>query len=187
MISGNFYLDVNEYVNQNGGLPTASKNSEEKLHEIGIKPRSLDLGKMYFFRYLTPDEPKFDSSPIILFLGLNESRNIQGLNLHYIPYNFRKDLLTEIVESYTSIIEEELKKINAPNNQNPLDDFIWENVNNAFGDRYNLKHVIRQYRISRILEIKVIGYEYWYLGAVNNEDFFINTTINKEQSLYYEV
>ncbi len=32
----------------------------------------------------------------------------------------------------------------------------------------------------------VLGYEDWYVGAVNNEDQFFGGNINQAQSLYYK-
>jgi hypothetical protein len=33
--------------------------------------------------------------------------------------------------------------------------------------------------------MRVIGYEDWYIGAVNDENRFHGTTIKRAQSLYY--
>jgi hypothetical protein len=40
--------------------------------------------------------------------------------------------------------------------------------------------------MDRMKDPYVIGYENWYVGAVNNENQFYGGNINQAQSLYYK-
>jgi hypothetical protein len=186
MIVGDFNIDLEQYIQENNGRVSASKKSSIDIENTGESVRGFfETGKMYTYRYFTPNELKYDTNPIILSLGLNESKNLIGINLHYIPYDDRLNLINNVIRSYESIISKELNDLNPPRYQKSLDSFIWENVNNAYGRKYNLKYAVRQYRFDRIRKPKVLGYENWYLGAVNDENYFFGTNINEAQSLYY--
>lgn len=186
MIVGDFNIDLDEYIKMNNSRIGASKKSQIDIPNIAESVRGFfDLGKMYTYRYFTPDELKYDTNPIILSLGLNESKNLVGINLHYIPYNDRINFINNIIKSYNSVISKELNNIKSPSSQKSLTSFIWENVKLSYGIKFNLKYAVRQYRFDRIKNPMILGYENWYLGAVNDENQFFGTNINEAQSLYY--
>jgi hypothetical protein len=186
MIIGDFSTDIDNFIRENLGRVGASKRSQFEINKIGIKVTGgFETGKMYTYRYFTPDESSYDTNPIILYLGLNNSKNLVGINLHYIPLDPRIQLVDKIIRSYDPIISMEIKKAINPKNQKKLDTFIWENVNLAYGRKFNIKYAIRQYKLDRIKKPLLIGYENWYLGTVNNENNFFGTNINEAQSLYY--
>ena len=51
---------------------------------------------------------------------------------------------------------------------------------------YNLSYCVRQYRMKQIEKIKVLGYEDWYLGTLNDEDNFSGTNMRMVQNNYYK-
>ncbi len=73
-----------------------------------------------------------------------------------------------------------------PENQSPITNFRWEFVKRAFGKKYNLTYCTRQYIIKKMKNPYVLGYEDWYVGAVNNENQFYGGNINQAQALYYK-
>ena len=73
-----------------------------------------------------------------------------------------------------------------PENQSPITNFRWEFVKQAFGKKYNLTYCTRQYIIKKMKNPYVLGYEDWYVGAVNNENQFYGGNINQAQALYYK-
>lgn len=183
-----FTKELDSYLKNNKGYVNASKQSQIDLYDVGLSSVGrFKVGKMYTFRYFTPDEPRYDTSPIILSLGFNSSRNVLGLNLHYIPYSVRIDFMYRIVKSYSSFFTRQISGslIKNPRLQPGLSGFTYESLNSALGGRYNFKHAIHQYRLDRIRSPYIIGFENWHLGAVNNENFFFGTNINEMQSLYY--
>lgn len=186
MIVGDFNTDLEEYIKSNNGKVLSSKKSQYEIQSVGEPIRGFfETGKMYTYQYYTPHELKYDTNPIILSLGLNESKNLIGINLHYIPYNERVEFTKNIIKSYRPIILRELNNLKNPSNQKSLSSFVWENINLVYGKKFNLKYAVRQYKFNRIQKPMVLGYENWYLGVVNDENNFYGTSIKEAQSLYY--
>lgn len=187
MIFGNFEDDLNQYLKENKGRIGASKASTNILSSIGIKSKGpLESGRMYSFRYFTPDETFYDTYPIVIGLGSIHGINQLGINLHYVPYSQRISLLKDIMRSYEGVFESQLKFVGSPEKQTFIKNFTYENVKQSLGKRYNLKYAIRQYRMDRMKSPRLFGYEDWYLGAVNDDNFFFGGNINQAQALYYK-
>ncbi len=183
-------LEIETYVKTNKGRRKASKVSQSQLSLIGSRYSGrFDLGKMYSFEYFGADEAWYDTSPIIIGLGSSPSGNGVGINLHYIPYDIRISIINRIWSSFSAIIQAQLNGSNLgkPLNQSSLTGLSWDNLKSAYGKLYNLGHCVKQYRLDRIRNMRLIGYENWYIGAVNDENMFYGTTIKKAQSLYYVV
>lgn len=187
MIFGNFEDALNQYVKENRGRSGASKSSLISLKTAGVTSKGpLENGRMYCFRYFTPDESFYDTYPIVIGLGNSVGINQLGINLHYIPYEIRIPFIKDILKSFSSLIESQSKYIGYPDKQLPLNEFTYDSIKESLGKKYNINYAIRQYRIDRMKNQLVLGYESWYLGAVNNENFFFGGNINQAQSLYYK-
>lgn len=187
-IIGSFTEDLDLYLRENNGRAGASKASPIDLDKVGVKDTGvLEKGKMYYFRYFTPDETFYDTNPIVLGLGKSLDDNQLGINLHYIPYEVRIPFLTDVVRSFKSIISQQIKgsKEN-PKLQSILKEFTYDNLKFSLAKKYNLKYAVRQYRLDRIRKPKVLGYEDWYIGAVNDQNNFFGGNINEAQALYYK-
>ncbi len=188
MIVGSFKEDLDIYLAENRGRSGASKTSDKDLSNIGAKAKGiLDTGKMYSFEYFTPDESFYDTYPIVLGLGKSIDGHQLGLNLHYIPYEARIPFLSDVVKSFKSVIESQISMAQGkPQTQSRLKEFTYENLKKSLGRKYNLTYAVRQYRIDRIRKPRMLGYEDWYIGAVNNENHFFGGNINQAQALYYK-
>lgn len=189
MLSGNFNEDLTSYIKENRGRLRASNKSVADLTDVGqVSNGMLSTGKMYSFRYFTDDETFYDTSPIVIGLGMSESSNQLGINLHYIPYNIRLSFIRDILRSFNGLIKREINGPNLgyPNRQRRIPYFVYEAVKHSLGLKYNLTHAVRQYKLSRIRSIRTIGYENWYIAACNDEDNFVGGTISRAQALYYK-
>jgi hypothetical protein len=188
MIFGNFKDDLNQYILEKKGLSGASKASTADLYNIGESSRGpLEQGRMYFFRYFTDDETFYDTYPIVIGLGNSPfGVNQLGINLHYIPYNSRISFMNDIIRSFPHVFNFQLKTASNPSKQKFIKDFTYDAVKKSLGKKYNLSQAIRQYKMDRMRIPKLIGYENWYIGAVNDEDFFFGGNINQAQALYYK-
>lgn len=188
MIVGNFQEDLDIYLTENKGRNGASKKSSIDLYQLGVNAKGpLERGKMYTFRYFTEDETFYDTAPIVLGLGKSIDGNQLGINLHYIPYDARIPFLKDIVRSFQGLIDLELRnKIGNINAQSPLNQFTYEAVKESLGKKYNLTYAIRQYRLNRMKKPISLGYEHWYIGAVNEDNNFFGGTIQNAQALYYK-
>lgn len=189
MTINDFNKTLDKYVKDNKGPVLASRQSQKDMSNQGLRSLGrFKIGKMYSFRYFTPDEPKYDTYPLIISLGAYQDGHILGLNLHYLPYTVRVDFVSRIIKSYTSFFSRQIAGniIKNPRLQPALNGFNYNSLNEAFGSRYNFKHAIHMYKLDRIGSPIIIGYENWHLGVVNNENYFIGTNINEAQALYYK-
>ena len=186
---GEFNQDLEIYLAENKGRIGASRQSSIDIQNISAKSKGiLNPGKMYCFEYYTKDETFYDTKPLVIGLGESDNGHQLGLNLHYMPYEARIPFLTELVKSLQSTISN-LTKGNAlgnPERQGSIPALKWEFLKAAYGKKYNLTYCTRQYMIDKIKNPYVLGYEDWYVGAVNNEDQFFGGNINQAQSLYYK-
>lgn len=179
---------IENYVKENRDRRRASRVSQSEIQRVSTSSGGrFDLGKMYTFRYFTVEEPWYDTQPIVLGLGPGPDGNQLGLNLHYMPYLIRKSMLNLIWTSFSATIQQQLKGTNLgkPSNQAPLIGFTWSNLKQAYGQMFNLEHCVKQYRLDRMSEPRILGYESWQVGAVNDENRFHGITIRQAQALYY--
>jgi hypothetical protein len=187
-IVGSFQEDLDIYLTENRGRTGASKKSDAELSSIGTKSKGeLENGKMYSFQYFTPDEFFYDTYPIVIGLGKSIDNHQLGLNLHYIPYEARIPFVSDVVRSFQNVISTQIN--NAPGNPNAqsrLSEFTYDNLKKSLGRKYNLTYAIRQYRMDRMKKPRMLGYEDWYIGAVNNQNHFFGGNINEAQALYYK-
>jgi hypothetical protein len=185
MIIGNFTDDLNIFLEENKGRSGASKYSTVSLNTIGSPSKgTLEQGRMYAFRYFTNKETFYDTYPIVIGLGSSFGINQLGINLHYIPYDSRISLIKDIVKSFPSIFESQLKYAGNAKMQMYMKEFTYDAVNQSLGKKYNLKYAIRQYNMKNMKDPRVLGYEDWYVGAVNDSNFFFGGNINEAQALY---
>ena len=185
---GSFQEDLDIYLADYKGRTGASKQSDKDLKTIGsIAKGTLDNGKMYSFEYFTPDETFYDTYPLVLGLGKSDNNHQLGLNLHYIPYDARLPFLSEVFRSFKNVISTSINKASSdPANQARLEQFTYDNLKKSLGRKYNITYAIRQYRLDRIRKPRMLGYEDWYIGAVNNQNHFFGGNINEAQALYYK-
>jgi len=185
---GSFQEDLDIYLADYKGRTGASKQSDKDLKTIGsIAKGILDNGKMYSFEYFTPDETFYDTYPLVLGLGKSDNNHQLGLNLHYIPYEARLPFLSDVFRSFKNVITTSINKAPSdPIAQKRLDEFTYDNLKKSLGRKYNITYAIRQYRLDRIRKPRMLGYEDWYIGAVNNQNHFFGGNINEAQALYYK-
>jgi len=189
MIIGSFTDDLDLYIAENKGQSKASKASSKDLLSMGVKGTGvLDQGRMYAFRYFTENETFYDTFPIVIGLGAvpGSMTNQLGINLHYIPYDARIPFMEDIIKSFSGFFERQSNNAGEVAKQTFNKDFTYEAVKKSLGRKYNLTYAIRQYRLDRMKDPKIIGYEDWYLGAVNDDNFFFGGSILQAQDLYYQ-
>jgi hypothetical protein len=182
---GDFKADLDVYLTESKGRTGASKRSTSDIITQGAKGKGLlEAGKMYSFKYYTTEEHFYDTNPIVIGLGESDDGHQLGINLHYMPYESRIPFLTQLTSTLKSQIQN--KVASNPANEAPIPMFQWKFLKRALGKKYNLSYCVRQYKIDRMKDPYVIGYNNWYIGAVNNEDQFFGGNINQAQSLYYK-
>jgi len=192
-MGGEFVQQVKEYVKELGGRAKASKSSFPyienltKTKEAVTSNGRLEKGKMYVFRYFTPDEKAYDSYPVVIGLGMSDDGHQLGINLHYIPYDTRLQFVQNFKDSYIGSIRESTIGVYSYNAQTqlPIDIVDYKNIKYAFGRKYNITYAIRQYSLKRMRKPLALSYENWHVAVVNDENFFIGTSINEAQSKFF--
>ena len=182
---GEFKADLDIYLTESKGRSGASKRSTSDILVLGAKSKGpLEPGKMYSFNYYTTEETFYDTKPLVIGLGESNDGHQLGINLHYMPYEARIPFLTQLTSTLKTQIQSKVKE--DPSKEDPITTFKWEFLKRALGKKYNLTYCVRQYRMDRMKDPYVIGYNDWYVGAVNNEDQFFGGNINQAQSFYYK-
>jgi hypothetical protein len=186
MLLCNFNDDLNQYIEIHRGRSGASKASTMDLEKTGIEARGpIERGRMYTFRYFNANEKFYDTYPIVIGLDNLNKSNQMGINLHYIPFEARIPFIEDIIKSFSYVFESELKNAGNPEKQMFIKNFTYEAIKKSLGKKYNLAYAIRTYKIGKIKKPRLLGYEDWYLGAVNDDNFFFGGDINQAQLLYY--
>ena len=185
---GVFKEDLDIYLTENKGRTGASKQSINDIISIGAKSKGLlESGRMYSFNYYTTEEIFYDTNPLVIGLGESDDGHQLGINLHYMPYEARLPFLADLSKSFKSVISTSIDKAQGnPSLQKPITNFKWKFLKKAYGKKYNITYAIRQYRMDRIRKPRMLGYEDWYIGAVNNQNHFFGGNINDAQALYYK-
>lgn len=188
-VAKTFSNNLNEYIKNNGGRRGASEKSVGDIINLSARSRGLlKRAKMYSFEYFTKGELFYDSNPLVIGLGKANGVNQLAINLHYMPYDIRRSFLEDLLNSLTRSISKQINgpKLGNPSSQNEINFVNWENLEIAFGKKYNLKYCIRQYRMDRMIKQYQLGYENWHIGCANDQNRFIGGDIGKAQSLYYK-
>ena len=139
MFKDNFRIDIKNYIKEHKSKILASRQSQGDLHIIGDHVRTFNFGKLYVFRYFTPDEEIYDTNPIILYLGRSDDNNYLGFNIHYMPHHIRVNFLADIRRSFQNVIKYEIEKLNPPKRQRSLAGFNYNNLKAAYHNKYNIK------------------------------------------------
>jgi hypothetical protein len=182
---GEFKADLDIYLTESKGRTGASKRSTSDILVIGAKSKgTLEAGKMYSFEYYTTDETFYDTRPLVIGLGESDDGHQLGINLHYMPYEARIPFLTQLTATLKNQIQS--KADENPLKEAPITTFQWKFLKRSLGKKYNLTYCVRQYKMDRMKNPYVLGYNDWYVGAVNNEDQFFGGNMNQAQSLYYK-
>lgn len=186
MVLGNFEDDLNLYLSSNSSKILASKKSFLDLKTIGEDGDGLlGYGKMYCFKYFTQSEKFYDQFPIVLGLGPTDTNNQLGINLHYIPYNIRLTFIRNILENNKRFFNSQIDYYGNVKRQDELSTFNYEFLK-GYLKGYNLNYAVKQYRLDRMVEPRDIGYENWYIGVVNDENFFFGGNISQAQDLFFK-
>lgn len=188
MISGVFEDDIEQYL-INLGKTNINLQTEYDLDGVSTPFNGFfQAGKMYTYRYFTPDEKIYDTQPIIIALEYSSKDNLIGLNLHYLPINIRIDLISRIIKSYEPVFSSNSRNrrlVNPELQQSLGRSFNYDNLKKSYQNKFNILYAVRQYRLDRIINPFIIGYENWYIGVANNNDMFHGATIKNIQAQYY--
>jgi hypothetical protein len=183
---------ISDYVKGLKGLNQARNSTESWIRDaknstgdksIARTNEIFKPGKIYIFRYENPldKERMWDLNPTVLSLGRVDGLDI-GINLNYLNYNQRVNLLSTVYDQYSNIIEDTIERFGTNAlNQKSIPAMNYDNIS-RFLEKSQYSKACRKYFTSKRKNTIVVGYNHWDKVAVINTSNFMNGDINKAQS-----
>ena len=78
------------------------KITAEDIFNDGRAVRRPFFGRMYFYRYYPKTALKleyYDEYPLVVPIKMESSNKFLGMNFHYLPFNYRTQLMDVLMES----------------------------------------------------------------------------------------
>lgn len=181
-----------------GLIPRASILTPMKIGDLDI-----DFGNVIEFKYnpITKNLPYYDKTPMIFYLG-GDNNNILGLNLHFIPEKYRREMVDLILQvkikiGATAIQVQEIIKNNPRVTTVQLNEALFGSVTNIEKTLTGRKGVdwtafttlsgnpvvramkvgLRVYKVSNIGKIKKLEYISEDVGKLSKKQEKLNETI----------
>ena len=145
------------------------KNTRNSSGDTSVRRDSgvFKPGKIYVFRYESPvrDNKMWDRNPVVLSLGRVDGMDV-GINLNYLPYAKRLDLLDRVYEQFRNVIERSIKNSGSDAlSQNGIKSMQYENVQRFLKDSGYMK-AFRRYHTNKRKKSTIIGYTEWNRAAL---------------------
>jgi hypothetical protein len=188
--------EVKNFVQNARGLDNAKQAADEWYRTVGKSSGDKSIqssgspfqpGKIYIFRYEHPKTmerlEQWDANPVVLSLGRIDSSDV-GINLNYLPYKAKLQILDKIYKSFLPKIEEQQAKAPAQaKKQKPILSFD-ANTILAFLNKAGLGYAIKRYVTNLRKSTKVVSAEGWKYVPLLDLAQIKKTDIRKVQSGY---
>ena len=140
------------------------KNTRDSAGDTSVRRDNgvFKPGKIYVFRYESPERPgkMWDRNPVVLSLGRVDGLDV-GINLNYLPYAKRLDLLDRVYEQFKGLIESNTKKAGSDAlAQGMIKSMQYENIQRMLHDSGYMK-AFRRYQTNKRRKSTIIGYTKW--------------------------
>lgn len=184
--------DVNKLVKELRGKDVAIqntrkwfKNTKASAGDTSVKSTSSPFkpGKIYVFRYEKPKDNTrlWDRNPVVLSLGTSDGLDV-GINLNFLPYAKRLDLLDRVYEQYKSITDAHIKSGGTDAvSQKAIVQMTYENVN-RFLEKSGYMSAFRRYVTNKRKNTAIIGYSMWNRAVLLEISDISSGDINKAYS-----
>lgn len=142
---------------------SAGDNSVKKTNNIFVP------GKIYVFRYNKPvnKNKMWDRNPVVLSLGRVNNLDV-GINLNYLPYIKRLNLLDLVYSQFKNKIESSLQLSGGDAlSQSQLNEMQYEVVE-RFLKKQGYMKAFRKYKTTSRSKGSIIGYTKWHRVALLN-------------------
>jgi len=119
-------------------------------------------GKIYVFRYESPENPSkmWDRNPVVLSLGTVNGLDV-GINLNYLSYAKRLDLLDRVYEQFKGRIERSVSKAGSDAlTQDLIKSMQYENIH-RFLEKSGYMKAFRRYQTNKRKKSTLIGFTQW--------------------------
>jgi len=119
-------------------------------------------GKIYAFRYEHPERmgKQWDRNPVVLSLGRVDGFDV-GINLNYLPYAKRLDLLDRIHRQFQGRIERSIRNSGSDAlSQDQIKMMQYQNIERFIKD-YGYMKAFRRYKTNKRSKSTIIGFTAW--------------------------
>lgn len=144
---------------------TLGEKEEKEEKKDGSKQDTFEIGKMYLFHYDPKTKKKlkyYDTYPLILLVDISQNGRFYGVNLHYLPPEYRLKLLSNLADNLSVYKDNKIERLR-----------LSYNILNSYSLYKAFKPCFKQYLFSHIKSvIKEIPPEDWgYACALPIENF----------------
>lgn len=153
---------------------TTSKKVSESYDKIR---RRIKEGEMITFKYPNPKTPLkqlrwFDANPLVILFN-TKSKNLFGVNLHYMPKPARETFLKFVIKLNKS-------KIKSGNRF----DLSWEQIHEYLKRNGMANLVVKQYIIARMQNVEYVRYNQWkHAVSLPSEQFVFDGNYSHDDIL----
>lgn len=145
--------------------------SKAKLFAEGKLVSKIVPGKLYMFYYdpkYKDDLPYYDTFPLVFPYAFTPQDGIMGLNMHYLPYFQRVQLMDRLMQFSTNKNYDENTKIR----------YSWGLIQGAAKFKYAapcIKHYLKEHIVSRFIEIPASD---WHTAMMLPVESFVGSNKN---------
>ena len=185
----NFYDELNTTIKlYNGNPANVEKMFEDSLKLYPNETRYLYNGKLYVFDYTEDTQKLYDTNPYVISLGPTKSDDTTYycLNLHYIPYKIRLQIVSLIYNAYSATIDKEIEKHPSVEEgllQNHLTSLTQGSIKNL-ARKTNLMGAVHKYKMDGIRNCKCVNYNKVHLMVCSEKNKFANGSIMDAQDMF---
>lgn len=183
-----FYGEVEAAEKLCGGRRNAENFFEKELKNYPDENRILYNGKLYVFEYRENTGKLYDTNPYVISLGPAKADPsvFYCLDLHFIPYKIRLQVVSLIYNAYSTTIDTEIEKhpsVEEGRLQNYLPSLTQGSIKNL-ARKTNIMGAVHKYVIENIKNCKCVNYNKVHYMVCSEKNRFENGTIADAQEFF---
>lgn len=184
----NFYGELEVAKKLCGGLQNTENFFEQELKNYPNENQVLYNGKLYVFEYREDTKKLYDTNPYVISLGPTKTvpSVFYCLNLHYIPYKIRLQVVSLVYNAYSTAIDTEIKKHPAVS-EGCLQDYLPSLTQGSIKNlarKTNIMGAVHKYGIENIKNCKCVNYNKVHFMVCSEKNKFANGSIADAQELF---
>lgn len=187
MKTSEFKAEVRLLLEEHGSIKGVQNYFIKEADEFPVEKKMLYPGKLYVFNYMTDKKQLFDTFPFIISLGPSKksAEKFYGLDLRYIPFNMRVDVMANIYNQFESVIDKEIEQYYDSSSsllQQYIPELSTDNINQIAG--LDLKTAVHSYDIHKISNLRCVNYRMAFAMCYCDENWFENGSIKDAQQKF---
>lgn len=183
-----FKEELDSAIGLHGSVKSAGKAFRALVSGMPPENRVLYNGKLYVFKYKEDTKKLYDANPHVISLGFTGSDKsvYYCIDLKYVPYKIRVQMISLIYDAYMGAIDAAIGKYPATEDallQDWLPGLTQGGVKNL-ARKTNIIGAVHRYRADCISDCRCVNYNLAHLMACSEENTFENGDIAGAQELF---